>query len=71
MASIIIRSLEDDVKARLKQQAAANLRSMEDEARHILRAALGATDPTADLGQQINSRFAALNLATLPLPVRA
>ncbi len=70
MASIIIRSLEDDVKARLKQQAAANLRSMEDEARHILRAALGATDPAADLGQQIHARFAGLNLAALPLPVR-
>lgn len=71
MASIIIRSLEDDVKARLKQQAAANLRSMEDEARHILRAALGATDPQADLGQQINARFAGLGLSSLPLPVRA
>lgn len=71
MASIIIRSLEDDVKARLKQQAAANLRSMEDEARHILRAALGATDPNADLGQHIHARFAVLNLPALPLPVRA
>lgn len=70
MASIIIRSLEDDVKTRLKQQAAANLRSMEDEARHILRAALGATDPRADLGQQIHARFAGLGLPTLPLPVR-
>lgn len=70
MASIIIRALEDDVKARLKQRAAANLRSMEEEARDILRQAVGATDPRADLGQQIHARFAALNLAPLTLPGR-
>ena len=70
MASIIIRSLEDDVKARLKQRAAANLRSMEEEARDILRSAVGATNPRADLGQQIRARFARLGGVTLALPKR-
>ncbi|MBC2836227.1 FitA-like ribbon-helix-helix domain-containing protein [Paragemmobacter straminiformis] len=70
MASIIIRSLEDDVKLRLKQRAAANLRSMEEEARDILREAVGATDPRADLGQQIHARFKALGGISLALPKR-
>lgn len=70
MASIIIRSLEDDVKARLKQRAAANLRSMEEEARDILRQAVGATNPRADLGRQIRARFASLGGVTLALPKR-
>lgn len=69
MASIIIRNLEDDVKARLKLRAATHGRSMEEEARDILRSALGAADPRADLGQTIHARFAALgglDLVLLP-----
>lgn len=66
MASIIIRNLEDDVKARLKLRAAARGRSMEEEARDTLRQAVGATDPRANIGLIIAERFAALNV-TLPL----
>jgi len=40
MASLVLRNLEDSVKARLKVRAAAHGRSMEDEARHIIRDAL-------------------------------
>ena len=40
MASITIRNLEDTLKARLRVQAAFHGRSMEDEARDILRSAL-------------------------------
>ena len=66
MASIIIRNLEDDVKTRLKLRAATRGRSMEEEARDILRHAVGATDPRADLGIAIAARFADLG-ETLPL----
>ena len=66
MASIIIRNLEDDVKARLKLRAATHGRSMEEEARDILRLAVGATNPRADLGAAIAARFADLGEA-LPL----
>lgn len=66
MASIIIRNLEDDVKARLKLRAATHGRSMEEEARDILRLAVGATDPRADLGATIAARFADLD-EVLPL----
>ncbi|MYK68691.1 MAG: plasmid stabilization protein, partial [Gammaproteobacteria bacterium] len=41
MASIIIRNLEEGVKTRLRVRAAENGRSMEEEARVILRKAGG------------------------------
>jgi antitoxin FitA len=40
MASITIRRLDDSVKARLRIRAAQHGRSMEEEARHLLSAAL-------------------------------
>jgi phosphopantothenoylcysteine decarboxylase/phosphopantothenate--cysteine ligase len=49
MASLTIRQLDDETKASLRLQAARNGRSMEDEARTILRqaAAMHAAQPTA------------------------
>lgn len=44
MASMTIRNIDDRLKARLRVQAAQHGRSMEDEARDILRAALS-TEP--------------------------
>lgn len=43
MATVTIRNLDDDVKARLRVRAAQHGRSMEEEARTILRAALSLT----------------------------
>ncbi len=40
MAALTIRKLDDGVKSRLRLRAAKNGRSMEDEARHILSAAV-------------------------------
>ena len=40
MASITVRNLDDGLKRRLRIRAAENGRSMEQEARDILRAAL-------------------------------
>lgn len=39
MAQLVVRNLEDDVKARLQRRAKRNRRSMEEEVRDILRAA--------------------------------
>src|SRR5215510_6499521 len=44
MASITIRQLDDDLKRRLRLRAARNGRSMEDEARTILRNAASLED---------------------------
>jgi plasmid stability protein len=42
MGTMTIRNLDDDVKARLRVRAARHGKSMEEEARNILRSALRA-----------------------------
>lgn len=61
MASITIRRLDEALKAKLRVAAARHGRSMEDEARHILRTALarGQSRP-ANLADSIRRRFAPL-----------
>ena len=58
MAQFIVRHLEDDVKARLKRRADRHGRSMEEEARHILRNAVKEENkPAPRLGSRISQRF--------------
>ena len=71
MASITVRNLDDGLKRRLRIRAAENGRSMEQEARDILRAALDdASAATTDLGSAIRARFAPLGGVELELPPR-
>lgn len=49
MASITIRNLDENIKSRLRVQAAQNNRSMEEEARNILRSALSPQEPVSNL----------------------
>ena len=49
MASITIRNLDEDIKVRLRVQAAQNNRSMEEEARNILRCALSSPETGKNL----------------------
>ena len=58
MASITIRNLDDDVKTRLRTRAAGNGRSMEEEARLILREAVGRKPASQDLASIIRAREA-------------
>ena len=60
MASITIRNLDDDLRRRLRDRALKNGRSMDEEAREILRVALAITGAPINLGQSIHARFAAL-----------
>jgi len=71
MAAIIIRNLDDRTKNRLRVRAARHNRSMEDEARTILRAALAekATGPM-DLASAVRARFQAFGGVELTLPGR-
>jgi plasmid stability protein len=64
MAQFIVRNLEEDVKARLKRRAARNGRSMEEEARHILRNAVRKREPARSQARLAHRR--ALRKATLP-----
>jgi len=70
MASITIRNLDDDVKRRLRVRAAEHGRSMEEEARNILRQVVGQPNAPKNLGQSIHQRFAALGGIDLALPAR-
>jgi antitoxin FitA len=71
-ASLHIRQLERWVKDRLRIRAAHNGRSMEAEARTILREALRGDQPTtgAALVQVIRRRFEPLGGVDLTLPPR-
>jgi len=67
VASITIRNLDDSLKSRLRVQAAVHGRSMEDEARDILRTALN-REPAAqgNLAASIRARFAKIGGVELP-----
>lgn len=70
MASITIRNLDDTLKRSLRIRAAEHGRSMEEEAREILRQAVGRRTPPENLGEAIHRRFAALGGVDLDLPPR-
>ena len=70
MASITIRNLDDDVKTRLRVRAANNGRSMEEEARLILRDAVGGKQAPKNLASAIRARIAPLGGVDLELPPR-
>jgi plasmid stability protein len=71
MASITIRNLDEHTKARLRVRAAHRQRSMEEEARNILRTALAQEDDAPrDLGAAIGARFRPLGGLDLKLPAR-
>ncbi len=67
MASVTIRNLDDDLKARLRVRAAQHGHSMEEEAREILRTAL-AEEVRAphNLAESIHRRFSVLGGVELP-----
>jgi phosphopantothenoylcysteine decarboxylase/phosphopantothenate--cysteine ligase len=53
MASITIRGLDEAFKAKLRLRAARNGRSMEDEARNVLRAAAAGADFASDADREV------------------
>lgn len=71
MATMTIRNIDDQLKARLRVQAAIHGRSMEDEARDILRAALS-VEPArgGTLVEAIRARIDPLGGIDLELPAR-
>lgn len=71
MATLTIRNLDETTKARLRIRAARRQRSMEEEARHVLREALASSDVASpSLAVSIRRRFARLGGVELPLPER-
>lgn len=71
MASITIRQLEETTKRKLRLRAARHGRSMEQEAREILKAELSKPDEQPkDLGKAIRDIFAPLGGVELKIPPR-
>jgi plasmid stability protein len=71
MATLTIRRLDDAIKARLRVRAAQHGRSMEEEARLVLSAALSEEPKRAlNLAESIRRRFAPLGGVELELPPR-
>ncbi len=67
---ITIRNPEDDVKRRLRVRAAGHGRSMEEEAREILRQVVGEGAPPRNLAAAIRARVAPFGGADLERPAR-
>jgi plasmid stability protein len=71
MATLTIRQLDEKTKTRLRVRAAHHGRSMEEEAREILRSALTASTPgTGNLAEAIRRRFAVFGGLEFELPRR-
>ena len=64
MAQVVVRNIEDDVKARLKQRAIQHGWSMEEELRQILRQAVAPQGQApVKLGSRIAARFTGVGLS--------
>jgi antitoxin FitA len=71
MASIVIRNLEEALKGKLRVRAARHGRSMEEEARQILRTALAEKTPApTNLFEQIRRHVDPLGGVELKIPRR-
>ncbi|HEX9112201.1 MAG TPA: hypothetical protein VF845_12035 [Terriglobales bacterium] len=70
MASITIRQLEETTKRKLRIRAARHGRSMEQEAREILKTALSQPEEQPDLAEAIRRRFAKYGGVDLKIPPR-
>ena len=70
MASITIRNLDDAVKTKLRVRAATNGRSMEEEARVILREAVDEEASKKGLGTRLHELFKPFGGVELEIPPR-
>lgn len=70
LASMTIRNLDEKLKARLRVQAAKHSRSMEEEARDILRSALSTSSSRVSLVKSIRHRIESLGGVELQIEPR-
>lgn len=66
MSSLIIHDIDENLKARLLEEATLHQRSIEEHARALLQLAL----TPQKLGDRIHHRFAAIDTIGLQLPSR-
>ncbi|WP_043355554.1 FitA-like ribbon-helix-helix domain-containing protein [Cupriavidus basilensis] len=70
MATLTIRHVDEELKARLRMEAAQHGHSMEEEVRAILRRALNKPPGPGAFGSRLRQRFANLSDPGLELPPR-
>lgn len=70
MAALTIRDIDDEVKNRLRLQAALHGCSMEQEVREILSCAVSQKPNKQPFAQRIQKHFASLELDPLLIPKR-
>lgn len=71
MATLTVRGLDDETRARLRVRAAQHGRSMEAEVRAILHSTLSPTAVSTGLASRVHERFAAAGGIELELPPRS
>lgn len=70
MAALTIRNMDESTKQSLRVLAAQHGVSMEEEARRILRDALGRSSQPDPLGERLKQRFAEVSDVDFQLPAR-
>lgn len=70
MATLTIRGVDDELKARLRIRAAQHGQSMEAEVRAILRSVLAKPSSDRGMASRIRERFADVDDVSVPLPDR-
>lgn len=70
MAALTIRNIDDEVKSRLRLQAAQHGCSMEQEVREILLRAVLPKRNQPSFAQRIQKHFESLDVDSLPIPKR-
>ena len=71
MASLTIRNIEESLKGGLRKRAANHGRSMEEEARQILRRSVLREKSSKGMGSRIAKRFGAVGGIDLPEAIRS
>ena len=66
MASLTLRNIDESLKAKLRMRAAENGRSMEEEARKILKLYLLQKRGSEGIGSRISRRFSEIGGVDLP-----
>ena len=66
MATLTLRNVDESLKVKLRMRAAANSRSMEEEARQIIKQFLLHRRCTAGIGSRIAKRFSGVGGIILP-----
>ena len=71
MSSLTVRNHDESVKNSLRVRAARHGRSMEEEVRQILQNVVAPEQAgQVSFAERVNSRFAGLQVDSLPIPAR-